>query len=352
MAEEEGVSIRDALELAYEEHVGEGDSKEAAPEKGLEDTAAGSQELPDTKGDSPPAAPETDAKKPSFRERATVGREKAEATATPVETAPAPSFWPKDSKVEFSKLPPAIQSVIATREKQRDQAVNKYINDVQLERQQYKGFNEVFTPEKSLELQTMGLNPVTATQRLWAWHQSIESNPAEGITRLMRQYNLSPEMLMNGQVEQPPAEDVRFEELQRKYDELAQTQEQREADRELQTVKSQIAAFAQEKDAQGNLARPHFEDLKPVIKQILPLVYQENPGITDYDALHQAWERAAYADPNVRGEMLQKQAPPTLRPNQVRPSSLRGSPSPSATAPTRPKSIRDALNMAAADHGL
>lgn len=333
MAEEKD-GLRDAIEMAFDEH------KETETEQPQQD----SDEAPEKE-----TIQESEVKEKTETEGESVQAQQAQ-TKSPQSVTP-PVFWGKDDKAEFAKLPPRIQERIALREKQRDQYTDRLVSTIQRERKLYEGLNEVFNEERIKSLRVDGLTPVAATQRLWAWHDLLESDPIKGIAALAQRYGVDMGQLSGVEVEQ--GEDSKVEELEKRIEQMKAQQEQEKEESQVSLIRSQLDQFAQERDEKGNPLRPYFNDLKPVIRQLLPLIYQETPGISDYDALHQAYERAAYASPQVRQNLLQK---PT-RPNDadaVRKASatLTGSPSPGATSSPRAKSVRDALRFAAAKHGV
>lgn len=68
-----------------------------------------------------------------------------------------------------------------------------------------------------------------------------------------------------------------------------------------------VQHFVNEKDAQGNLLHPYFNDVADGIAQHVQLIRQQQPYLPERDILQAAYDFAAYNTPQVR-ERMQQQA--------------------------------------------
>ncbi len=76
-----------------------------------------------------------------------------------------------------------------------------------------------------------------------------------------------------------------------------------------QKAEAEVAAFADEKDAAGNLLRPHLEKVRVTMGRMI----DEDPALT----LEAAYENAVWANPNLRKSALAKQrAVPASKPGK------------------------------------
>lgn len=356
--------IREALEKAYE---GTGNNFEPKEEP-VEASAVESEGPPPDTSQDDTAAQEAisgdeskedikkaDSEAPSPKRDAKGGKEpqKEDLKVTPpTPLEDAPTFWKAEDKVAWAKVPPEIRSVLKKYEDSRNAALARYkqvIND-KVGQWADASFDEVFPQERMRALQIEGKTPAQATQGLWAWNDYLEQSPHEAILEMMDRYELTPEDLYNHRMGNPiQAQQQTFQDP--RVDELIQQNQQFQQQQEASKIKNALDAFGNEQ-ANGKPLRPYWNDVKPYIKSILPLVYQENPSYTDYEALHAAYERAIYANPSVRtklvntGTQVKFSDEKTLRAKEAASASLTGSSSRTAEPPKTAKTARQALERA------
>ncbi len=95
-----------------------------------------------------------------------------------------------------------------------------------------------------------------------------------------------------------------------------------------QKAEAEVAAFADEKDAAGNLLRPHLEKVRVTMGRMI----DEDPTLT----LETAYENAVWANPNLRKSALAKQrAVPASKPGKLK-----------KTKPAKVQSLRDIVTEA------
>lgn len=267
-----------------------------------------------------------------------------------------PPFWKAEDKAHWSKVPPEVRAIVKKYEDGRNAALTRYKQVINEKIGQWSdaGFDEVFPKERLQALALEQKTPAQATAGLWAWNDYLETNPHEAVLEIMDRYEMTPEDLYNYRMGTPapqqPPHDPRVDQL------LADQAQAQEAIQK-QQLKAQLDAFGSEAQ-NGKALRPYWNEVKPYIQANLPLVYAENPEYTDYEALHAAYERACYANPQVRTKLVQTNNQvkfsdeKTQRAKEAASASISGSSSQSAEQPKTAKTVRDALKMAAAQHGL
>jgi hypothetical protein len=118
----------------------------------------------------------------------------------------------------------------------------------------------------------------------------------------------------------------------------------------LKITRRGIDGFAEEKDAQGNLRHPHFDE---VLSTVIDL-YRANP---ERD-LQEAYEMACWSTPQVRAKLIAadqakaEQQRQNERARQAVRSNVRGITSPVAKPTERPKGLRATIEAAADEIGL
>lgn len=276
----------------------------------------------------------------------------------PVQVEDAPQYWKAEDRAAWAKVPAELRPILKKYEDMRNagfarlkQAANEKIGQWA-----DASFEAVFPAERMRAIAMEQTTPAAATAALWAWNDFLSESPAEAILEMMDRHELTPEMLYHHRQGNPvqqraePYQDPRI-------DQLIEQQKQAAQMAQAQQTKAALDAFGAEQ-ANGKALRPHWNDVKLEIKHILPLVYSQNPDLNDYEALHQAYERAVYANPQVRTKLVTQNNQvkfsddKTARAKDTATASLSSSSSRAAEPPKTAKTVRDALNLAADQHGL
>lgn len=293
----------------------------------------------------------TDAKsEPGNEKSPQIDAPKQEAQVASIEDAPP--FWKSEHKALWAKITdPEVRKIIKENEAGRNrltQHLKQVVNERIGQWADHK-FEDVFPPERMRALALEGKTAAQATDALWAWNDYLEENPHAAIAEMMERYGVTPQdvhaHIQGAPVQQQQApEDPRIKEL-------LDWREKQETLIKQTRIRQELDAFGAEIE-NGKPLRPYWTEVKKYIKGILPLVYSENPDISDYEALHKAYEMAAYANPQVRAKLNGTQqntvrfdAEKTQRAKEAA-SSLPSSSSNSAELPKTAKTARDALNMA------
>lgn len=266
----------------------------------------------------------------------------------------APEHWPEDRKSAFSGLPRRAQELFLEREREFQQGLTRL-------GQENAEVRKSLDPIQS-EMQRYGVTPGQFVGRLVAWHQYLQQDPVTALKGLGQLYGVND----LSQLAQPPAEEDQFVDptVQALRQELQQTQQslqglmsnQQQAvlaqqQQAVNHVRSEIERLRTERDDQGNLKRPYFDRVRHVMGAMMHV----DPNVSVEDA----YDRAAYADPQIRASLMPqpaipaRQSDPAVTQRQVedakRQRNLRSSPPPGrgrAANGDLDTIIGDALNKA------
>jgi hypothetical protein len=266
---------------------------------------AGSGEAP--AGDAETAAPAGEAKardasgkfasaEKTVDNQQTEAAQAAQATLPDEEASRPPHALPAALKAKWGELAPEWRKAISDQE----QHVNKFRAEQQSKAERLNRFDAVISPRKA-KLTLNGVQDHEWVERLAAAEDLLESNPVEGLLYLARTYNADPRQLVaritggqpGGQSALPamdPALAPILSELQTLKTTMAQQQAGSQAERDA-VVQAHIHAFA------NDPANLYFEDVKPQVAALLTSG-QANDLKTAYDM-------AVWANPEIRGLMLQ-----------------------------------------------
>lgn len=260
---------------------------------------------------------ETDKAKPISQAAPKEAVQTAQTEQTP--PAPAPVQAPKglkpEFKAKFAELPPDWQAEINRRE--ADAA--KVLAAQDEERLMGKRVNEMAMPY----LPTIRAEGATVEKAFGDYLQTAhvlrsgtDAQKAHAIAGVMQSFKVNPQVLFSvlqganvvpGQ--QPPsAYDPRLDTLQQRLDQIERDRQAEIQQRQQQEQRSLLDISDKFASAPGH---EHFDRLKPMIGYLL-----ENDiakGDTLEAALEDAYQRAAYSDPEIRSTLLAAQTQPGQR---------------------------------------
>jgi len=250
-------SLGDALRAAYAEQ-----QAKAAPE---------SDDLPDDK-----PAPVT----------AAAGNKDSGDAEPQTEVIRAPEHWSKEDRAAFDALDDTGRKTLLGIHKNMESGLTRKMEDLAQRQKRYKGFDEFFDTFHGLYPQTertqFESQVVQALPNVMNTYLRLQQNPVETLEYLAQAYNvadkLSDALIGRDEGERSlKAKNLELEDRQK----MLQMQQTRE---KLQAVERQIADFKEAKADDGALKHPYFDELEPVMSQLV----QANPSLT----LDQAYEKA------------------------------------------------------------
>lgn len=228
----------------------------------------------------------------------------ADAPSTGQNVAP-PDYLPDADKAALAALPDEARAVAVQALERQREAFAAHVQDVAVERRFYAdlrqpmqavaGFAEHF---KAHPKDVLGA---------WATVQNqLLTDPAAALLGLAQQFNVD----LSALAANPPSpHDMALAATQREVQEmralLTQRQQQERAQSEyrqralMQETAQTIEAFGAEKAADGQPLRPHFQALRADMATLIASGQARD--------LNDAYDKAAWANPNVRAEMIQKE---------------------------------------------
>lgn len=288
---------------------------------------------------------------------APVEGEVLDPTAAPIAAAAPVTAAPQGIDPEvFKSLPAETQATLA-----------RTMEDVNTQQQRFARLEPI---EKLISPRfdawaLNGMAPETALHQLLAL-SDFAGRDAPGFIKYMANVNnVDLEALvlgMGGEEQVDPVIAAMQKELASLRGERTQEQRQQQQRAHEERVNG-VVAFASEKDDKGALIRPHFDELGDNVLPFITAVRSQNPSWSHSQILQEAYDRACWGTPSVRGKMqaaadaagvadrLRQQAEKTTAAKAAGVSVPSGAPSTPPAAPNEAgKSTRDVIKAAIAQH--
>lgn len=248
------------------------------------------------------AAPEAAKDKPAGAEKAAAGKQDdtgapAAGKATPV----APASMTAEEKAAFEKLPPDAKAFLARRESDLQAHLTRGSQELAESKRRYAALDQVIEPRRQAWAMER-MSPEMAVSQLLAISDKANADPAGFIQWFAGQRGIDLAQLTAARAE-PEYVDPHLAELRKQVGSLTSrlsSEDQARQNAALGQIQQTVQAFEQEKDAQGNLAHPHYAKLEAEIAHTIRALRQSEPGLSHRDALQKAYDRAVWANPETR----------------------------------------------------
>lgn len=214
----------------------------------------------------------------------------------------APATWRSEAKAKWDALDPLLKDEILKREKESAQAATARGEEIKQVKAFYDEIGPVISPRLAA-WQQQGLTPKQAVSELFQISDFAGRDPQGFLKWFQDRMGVKPQDGASSLSVDPDiaALQTTIQGLQSKLQQFeGYTQQQ-----QLQSTKSEIEAFATEKDASGNSIRPHFDAVEAQIRRLVPVIKSENPGASARAILQKAYEEAVYLNPDVREQIIQ-----------------------------------------------
>jgi hypothetical protein len=218
-----------------------------------------------------------------------------------------PIHWSAADKEAFQKSPPEVQEWALRRDKQINADYTRKTQEIANFRKTWEPINEMLAPYAA-----QGVNPTALIQQWAGIAQQLQQNPAETLRSLAQQYRVD-----LGAPQQQPQDDLyqdpQVAQLKQTIEQLQQQQmgitnaiqsrEQYEQQSRQQAMEAQIAAFSEQKNENGELSNPYFNDVITDMMQLAQIERQSGrqPSLQDL------YDRAIWSNPTVREKVLAAQ---------------------------------------------
>jgi hypothetical protein len=227
----------------------------------------------------------------------------------------APSSWKPMERAEWEKLSPAAREAIHRRETDFLNGQRQLLPDAQLG----KSMREVVAPYKALIDAEAGGRPEVAFAELMKTAAILRMGTAEQkrnvVLGVARQYGV--DLGQQPQQQQPNQPQQTYQDP--RVDQLLQhlqTQEQQRQQAEQQGLLDTVTRWVDQKDEQGVAKYPYLNDVQGEMAVLVPMIRQSNPSLSHEQVLQSAYERAIWANPDVKPLLLQAQAAVAARPSE------------------------------------
>lgn len=265
-----------------------------------------------------------------------------------------PRSWARDplSSEMWAKLPREIQKQITARENQRDSNYQRVLQEIAQKREAFGQIEEAITPHLR-ELKLDGVDTGKLFQETLEFRRFTKEDPEGAVTWLMQTLGVRPEAVVT-RFKGQPQEDPKIQELRQQLQQVQGTltaAQQAQVARLRGEIESTITSFAEETDENGQPLRPYAyeleEEMEPIVRSLVRQYPQAGMGII----LQEAYDRAVWANPQLRAQLLKQQQAAQQQAAQQAAikarraaSSINGAPAGSVTQ--APTSRREALEAA------
>lgn len=316
-------------------------------------------------------------------------------------SAEPPELWTAADKEMFRKQPPEAQAFLLRRMNEMVADYTHKTTEIAALRRDYAPVAQMLEPHRGV-MRSKGFEPATLIK---AWmNTEVQLNKpeiaAQVAANLIKGYNIDPAQVMQRlgwqpppvqpqvpaegqdgtqqpqQIQLPPEVVAQLNGVMSRVQSFEQHLQHQEAQKQIQQQQAHEAAaaqvmnaiqqFADEKDANGALLRPHFRDVEHDMAALADVARQKGG---DIPPLAQLYETAVWANPITRGRIqadqtaaleAQRQAKEATRVSEARAKAAKaqraGSPvvgapgTGHAEARTGPLSLRDDLRSALEQH--
>jgi len=293
------VSVSESVAAAFEEFENKSDSNAGAPAGTAAATNAPAKEVSADKTAAPAAEQKDSTTSPA-------GDNKAPAASEAPIVAPA--SWNAEEKAIFAKLAPEAQKAVLRRESERDGFVSKTGEEFANYRKRFDALEQVLEPRKD-HFNRMGMSPAQVVNQLLALADQADRDFTGFIKEQAKLRNFDLKTLVAAQGEQPYV-DPQIAQLQQEVARLTNhiaSGQQQQVQQVQNTIVQTIQEFANEKDASGNLLRPHYGKLEGDIEPFIIAIRRGNPNLQPKEVLQQAYDRVLWANPELRGELIERE---------------------------------------------
>ncbi len=265
--------------------------------------------------------------------------------------AQAPWDWNNEAKEEFRKLPKEAQSIILKRSKEWEALRNRQKAELDRQFQENHDIHRVVNSHRqnwALE----GITPSQVLEHYAALHNFIKHDPAGAVRWIASQNGID---LNEAATFQEEEVDPAYQELQQELQELKAWRQQQETFAQQQhfhSTSSDIQSWAEETDPSGRSIRPFFQQVYSDMLPIVDYMRRAEPSKPNRIILQEAYDRAVWANPQTRQQVLQQQEAKRVQEKKQRvgaartaSQSLNGAPGTRLT-PSMPEDLRGMLEAA------
>ncbi len=216
----------------------------------------------------------------------------AEEEAEEEESLEPQHHWRNEYKESFKGMNRGQQESWLAREKEYEQGMQAKSAELNQVRGSLNDVQEAVGPYVQ-GWQMKGITPFAGLNRALLLANELDTNPQEALIKIAQERGVN----LESAIQEAPYVDPQFAQVQRELNELKEQHQNAQQSRvhaEENALKAQLTDFRDERDADGNLTHPHFEQL------FVPIANYLKAG--QAQTLAEAYEIAVRYDPNVQAE--------------------------------------------------
>lgn len=224
--------------------------------------------------------------------------------------AQAPEHWSADDRTMFDKLDDEAKEFLLRRHRQMESDYTRKTQENAAAIKVGRLLDEAMDPAVRADLRRIGVDNESYIRQMMQWHHMSVVNPAEFARNVVRQLRLDPAQLFGeGWTEGQEDTDPQSQRMAAIEQRLNQDQNER-YNQAVAETQAKVTAFKDEKDAAGNLLRPHFEEVRKDMAQFL--------RVDNSMSLQDAYEAAVFKNPTLRASFAKPApAPQQQTPDQI-----------------------------------
>ena len=213
-----------------------------------------------------------------------------------IEALEPPEYFTKEQKEAFQAIQDRqAQEAWVNQYNEHQKYITQKSQEIADQKRNLETFNQYQQAIQPLNehWQKNAIHPAMGLAQLAHYGQMMYSNPQGLIQEIAQSAGID----LNQLVEDQPYIDPNTRNLQQEIQQLKQTIghfQQGQANQSAQAIQSEINAFAEAKDGNGNLAHPHLEKVAPVMAQLIQ---------TQGHDLQTAYDFAVQYNPEIQKEI-------------------------------------------------
>jgi hypothetical protein len=212
-------------------------------------------------------------------------------------TLPPPQSWPSEAKAKWEALPPEVRTTVDKRERESAAKISQMGNQVAA----WRPVSETVERFRG-DFERAGMDVPGGIEALLNANRMLNENPAAAIHKLAQTYGVDLTSLVTGQPRDAQTAAL-MAELQELRAQVAETsnrvgyRERAEAEAHMNDLIGRLDRFAEGKS--------DWDDLHDDVITNIQIIKRNNPALSADEVLQQAYDRAGWANPDVRARRLE-----------------------------------------------
>lgn len=266
----------------------------------------------------------------------------------------APRRLNAEMRAKFGRLPREAQEFFSSAFKDAETKISRDMQQNAMIRKRYEALETAISPYES-EIVRAGGDPIPVLRSLFEWNRALERNPQDAIAQLAELYGVQVPTQGQTQLRQAAYHDPRVDELEKRYNMLSQSAQERE----LKSLNDQIESWKAENE-NGIPKWEYVAELEETMAQYLPHLRQAQPDAALGSLLAKAYRLALEDRPDISDAInakreqqtkAKKQEEEKAKADKAKAAAVSPKGSGAALQPVRGKSQREILSMLLGENG-